>query len=214
MWEVRPEQWATRQAICEIEELVHAYHAGTKALPKSLEEVRGALSLQASFQWDEKGRPLDGWGRPFLYSTDGAKFVIISLGRDGKPGGLGLDCDLSNTNTWPANTFSQCYLNDLICIPFWVPIMLYGLRRLPLSANDAPPQSYEILIPLIVWSFCLSIGCRTPLCFGGEPFSDHVDIMCYTLGGLGSALLWRRWYRKSRAETISHAGNTAYDRRE
>jgi hypothetical protein len=84
---------------------------GTKALPKSLEEVRGALSLQAGFQWDEKGRPLDGWGRPFLYSTDGAKFVITSLGRDGKPGGLGLDCDLSTTNTWPAE-YLQSVLSE------------------------------------------------------------------------------------------------------
>ncbi len=102
LWEVRLEQRATRQAILEIEELVHAYHADTKALPKSLEEVRGASSLQVSFQWDEKGRPLDGWGRPFLYSTDGTKFVITSLGRDGKPGGLGLDYDLSNLTTWPS----------------------------------------------------------------------------------------------------------------
>ncbi len=107
---VRPEQRATRQAILEIEDLVHAYRADTKALPKSLEQVRGASSLQVSFQWDEKGWPLDGWGRPFLYSTDGTTYVITSLGRDSKPGGIGLDCDLSNTNEWPDEarpTFGQ-----------------------------------------------------------------------------------------------------------
>ena len=45
---VRPEQMATGQGIGEIEDLVHAYHAGMKVLPKSLEEVRGASSLSTS----------------------------------------------------------------------------------------------------------------------------------------------------------------------
>jgi hypothetical protein len=99
-------------------------------------------------------------------------------------------------------------------MPFWVPIMLYGLRRLRLRANDAPPQSYEILIPLIVWSFVFEYWLPYTALFRGRAVSDHVDILCYTLGGLGAALFWRRWYRESRAETISRAGNTTYDRRE
>jgi type II secretory pathway pseudopilin PulG len=39
----------------------------------------------------------DGWGRPFIYTppggTNGAG-VILSLGRDGMPGGVGYDADL------------------------------------------------------------------------------------------------------------------------
>jgi general secretion pathway protein G len=124
MWEVRPEQRATRQAIFEIEDLVHAYYASTAALPKSLEEVRGASSLQVSFQWDEKGRPLDGWGHPFLYSTADTKYVITSLGRDAKPGGLGLDCDLSNLTTWPSAdallTFGQFLTHPVTRPSIWV----------------------------------------------------------------------------------------------
>ena len=101
--EVRPEQWTTRYAILEIEDMVQMYRATTKALPKSLEELPRSDESQVHFRRDENGKPLDGWGRPFLYSTDGTKFVITSLGRDGKPGGIGLDCDLSNTNNnqWP-----------------------------------------------------------------------------------------------------------------
>jgi hypothetical protein len=93
------------------------------------------------------------------------------------------------------NTFSQCYLNDLICIPFWVPIMLYFLRRLHLRADDAPPQSYEILIPLVLWSLLFELWLPyTPL-LRGRAISDHTDILCYTLGGLLASLFWKGWYR-------------------
>ena len=101
MKHVRPEQSATRQAIYEITDLIQMYRGSKKTLPRSLEEVPTPDGFQVSFQRDDKGRPLDGWAHPFLYSTDGTKFVITSLGQDGKPGGIGLDCDLSNTNDWP-----------------------------------------------------------------------------------------------------------------
>ena len=45
------------------------------------------------------------------------------------------------------------HLNDLICIPFWVPIMLWGQRRLGLAGVDRPPMASEILLPLFVWSW-------------------------------------------------------------
>ena len=44
----------------------------------------------------KKGVPADPWGRPFVYRTPGAKgeYEVISLGKDGKPGGSGEDADL------------------------------------------------------------------------------------------------------------------------
>jgi general secretion pathway protein G len=41
--------------------------------------------------------PADPWGRPYIYHSptpNGAGYEIISLGKDGKPGGEGLDKDL------------------------------------------------------------------------------------------------------------------------
>ena len=41
--------------------------------------------------------PEDPWGRPYGYTSDGeggAGFEILSLGKDGKPGGEGVDEDL------------------------------------------------------------------------------------------------------------------------
>lgn len=44
--------------------------------------------------------PTDPWGRPYLYRSPGdggAGFDLGSLGRDGKPGGDGVDADLHDT---------------------------------------------------------------------------------------------------------------------
>jgi len=45
--------------------------------------------------------PLDPWQRPYVYRYPGSAggFDLMSLGRDGKPGGEGLDADLSDKVT-------------------------------------------------------------------------------------------------------------------
>ena len=46
--------------------------------------------------------PNDPWGRPYLYLNPGnqGEIDIYSLGRDGKPGGEGIDADIGN---WDLN---------------------------------------------------------------------------------------------------------------
>lgn len=48
--------------------------------------------------WPDGGylseNPVDAWGNPYVYATDGNNFSLKSLGKDGKPGGEGLDADL------------------------------------------------------------------------------------------------------------------------
>jgi general secretion pathway protein G len=39
--------------------------------------------------------PQDAWGRDFIYTSDGNKYVVKSLGADGKEGGTGFDKDIS-----------------------------------------------------------------------------------------------------------------------
>jgi general secretion pathway protein G len=40
--------------------------------------------------------PKDGWDRDFLYESDGNKYLITSLGNDGKAGGEALDKDITS----------------------------------------------------------------------------------------------------------------------
>ncbi len=109
------------------------------------------------------------------------------------------------TNRWllkplVPNTFSQNYLNDLICIPFWVPIMLWTMRRIGLRSTDDPPGGSEILIPLILWSALFELWVPRMGPFTELAFSDHIDILFYTIGGLLAALLWKWGYRPSLLE--------------
>ena len=39
--------------------------------------------------------PVDGWGNPYNYNSDGTRYIILSLGADGKSGGVGVNADVS-----------------------------------------------------------------------------------------------------------------------
>ena len=39
--------------------------------------------------------PKDPWGRDYVYAVSGTSFTITSLGKDGKPGGEGVDADIT-----------------------------------------------------------------------------------------------------------------------
>ena len=40
--------------------------------------------------------PVDPWGNPYAYNSDGQSFVVKSLGADGQDGGDGKNADISN----------------------------------------------------------------------------------------------------------------------
>lgn len=46
----------------------------------------------------KKAVPADPWGHPYVYRSPGAKtdYELLSLGRDGKPGGSGEDADITH----------------------------------------------------------------------------------------------------------------------
>lgn len=71
----------------------------------STEEGLGALMTappSASAKWNgpylKKGIPLDPWGRAYQYRSPGARseYEIVSLGKDGQPGGSADNADISS----------------------------------------------------------------------------------------------------------------------
>ncbi|PRC92702.1 type II secretion system major pseudopilin GspG [Solimicrobium silvestre] len=68
------------------------------------EEGLSALNIKPADaeKWNgpylKKDIPLDPWGHPYIYKVPGTKgdFEIISYGKDGQPGGVGDDADISN----------------------------------------------------------------------------------------------------------------------
>src|SRR5579883_1666349 len=99
--------------------------------------------------------------------------------------------------------FVHDHLNDLICIPFWVPLMLFGQRCLRLRDTDAPPRPAEIVIPLIVWSWAFEIVLPAAGWFGKWCVADYLDIFWYTVGALFASLWWRWWYGRGAAGKCS-----------
>ena len=118
--QVRPQQWYTQHLLREIDEAITAYQQKFNTLPRSLDQLRTTgqplpFTKEAVIVDGEKGVILDGWHRPFLCSFDGTNFLVTSYGRDGKPGGIGLDCDLTNKNRHPREsslTFFQ-FVSDM-----------------------------------------------------------------------------------------------------
>jgi hypothetical protein len=98
------------------------------------------------------------------------------------------------------SSFFHSYLNDLICIPFWVPIMLYAERKVGLRDTDGPPEAHEILIPLVLWSWVFEIVLPANPFFARYSVADHRDVMCYSLGAFLAAVFWRWRYRNPPTE--------------
>jgi len=57
----------------------------------------------------ELGTLHDCWDRPIEYTTDGETFQLKSFGQDGKPGGRGLDYDLTHDNLNASESFPTYY---------------------------------------------------------------------------------------------------------
>ena len=94
-------------------------------------------------------------------------------------------------------TFARSYLNDIVCIPVLVPVMIWMTRKLRLRFHDAPPQVYEILIPVLLWSFTFEVLLPSMPMFHGKAFADVNDIMCYVAGAYASMLIWNFYYSRN-----------------
>lgn len=95
------EPFMTRYGIKLMAPLLDAYKKEKHTLPRRLEDLH--IDLNDSVY-------SDGWGRHYLYQALGEHYVITSYGRDGVPGGIGLDADIKSDNLSPKEervTFSQ-----------------------------------------------------------------------------------------------------------
>jgi len=122
---------------------------------------------------------------------------------------LFLTCVVTYTiNRWlvkphVAATFPREHLNDLICLPFWIPIMLFLQRRLGLRRHDRPPLAFEILIPLILWSWMFELWLPGNALGRGWCTSDPWDVACYSVGAFAAACFWRWWYEVAGSGSVA-----------
>lgn len=89
------------------------------------------------------------------------------------------------------NVFVHGYLNDLLCIPLWVPVMLTGMRLCRFRNHDRFPSSLEILIPLIFWSAVFEVWLPRTRAFGIVTTADPLDVLAYAVGAAMASVSWR-----------------------
>jgi hypothetical protein len=74
---------------------IESYRKEFGHFPSTLNDLTNIMEGSA---WPEFS---DSWKHPLVYSVDGTNYLIKSFGRDGKPGGQGLDCDLTTRDLHP-----------------------------------------------------------------------------------------------------------------
>jgi hypothetical protein len=88
--------------------------------------------------------------------------------------------------------FLHEHLNDLLCIPVWVPIGLFIERLLKLRTHDDPPQLAEILIPVVIWGWLFEVFLPTNALGRSWCTADPADITSYIIGAIAATLFWNR----------------------
>ena len=92
-----------RAQIVGFEKALQQYRLDVGSLPTTQQGLQALMAKPDNVaKWDgpylEKALPADPWGHPYVYVAPGehSEFDISSTGRDGRPGGDGLDADVTN----------------------------------------------------------------------------------------------------------------------
>jgi general secretion pathway protein G len=101
----KSETVAARAQIEAFEKALDTFRLDVGRYPSTEEGLNALLVRPESVAaWNgpylKKGLPNDPWGRPYAYRTPGSKpgadYDIVSLGKDGQPGGTAERADVSN----------------------------------------------------------------------------------------------------------------------
>ncbi|WP_338867450.1 type II secretion system protein GspG [Myxococcus stipitatus] len=88
---LEPDQRRARDSIRRMEGKFKAHQRLMGRFPSQEEGFQPLIDAKLM-----EGVPLDPWGNPYVYWTDGKNGAVVSYGADGKKGGMGLDADLSS----------------------------------------------------------------------------------------------------------------------
>lgn len=90
----------------------------------------------------------------------------------------------------PECVFFQDYFNDLICIPFWLPLVLFLHKSLGIRITDGAPTKFELIAHLVVWSIMFEVIGPKMNGVYWHTTADPWDVVAYTIGAGTAAILW------------------------
>jgi hypothetical protein len=94
-----------------------------------------------------------------------------------------------------AGGFCHAYVNDLLCISFNLPPILWLLRRIGIRKHDRPPGGSEIMVAVVAFSLVFEVWLPMSHIRSRYIYGDPWDVACYTANGLLSGIWWRAVYR-------------------
>lgn len=82
------------------------------------------------------------------------------------------------------------YVNDILCIPFWMPLLVGCAVRLRLRPAGLPPTPPEIAVVLPLWALLFEgVGPALPALFANT-VADPWDLVAYAVGALAAMVIW------------------------
>lgn len=95
--------------------------------------------------------------------------------------------------------FTHGYLNDVMCLPLFLPMILYAQRLVGLRPSDAFPKWWEILQHWAIFSIVFELILPTmPQLY--KHTHDPWNVVAYLIGGIIAGLIWRQesvWQMKA-----------------
>ena len=84
-----------------IEEALHLFKLDNGYYPTTAEGLQGLVQKPANAKnWNPEGYlerlPVDPWGNPYVYFSDGQEYIVKSYGGDGQEGGEGKNADIDS----------------------------------------------------------------------------------------------------------------------
>ena len=102
------------------------------------------------------------------------------------------------TNRWIlkptglAGWFGRDYVNDLLCLPLVVPVILYVQSTLGIRPRDRLPTWWEVLHNAVVFAVVYEVVLPRSAAF--RTVADAWDVVAYLAGGSAAYVLWRWRY--------------------
>ena len=150
--------WRIRTDLRLLRTFASGYKHQEKRAATSLNEVIEANSRDNDIL--EQSR-VDPWGREYLYEIVDDEVRLSTLGRDGKPGGRGLDADFSTDNYSPQSARLPLwqFLFEINSQGVLIVCLIAGLLAGCLAYRDFPPPQLQWkawtnwLIAIAVWTY-------------------------------------------------------------
>ena len=107
-----------------------------------------------------------------------------------------------------AGWFWHSSLNDILCLPVWMPVCVWILTQFKLRHRQ-PPRPLEIAVCLLFWSVVFEIVLPRTEVFGHFSAGDPFDVLAYAIGGVIGWIWWKTVFSHKEHEehTKGHKDN-------